>query len=73
MFRIPTFARAHARGLATAASKKSAAPILVTRKPEDFFDDSAIPTFAFQESLPKLPLPKLDSTLNNPKIGFFHQ
>lgn len=49
---------------AAAAPKAASARVFTAKKPQDFFDDSQIPTYAFQDSLPKLPLPKLNSTLD---------
>lgn len=60
MLRIPSRSFASS----AAAHARKAAPVFIAKKPEDYFDNSAIPTMAFQASLPKLPLPKLNSTLD---------
>jgi hypothetical protein len=46
------------RGLATKATGVGVYGL------NDLYDNSRIPTYAFQDSIPRLPIPKLDDTLN---------
>ena len=57
MLRLATIARTSttpSRALATKAHYAST----------DYYDNSRIPTYAFQDSLPRLPVPKLNDTLD---------